>query len=160
MTCPYEVRDGKRNPDVRALEDVGVVYAVTHSIIYNALAYIFTQSSDHSANAARFIDAFFLESKTRMNPSVKYGQLIRGPGPEGKKGTYQGVLDMRWLALVGNAVTILKHGKAKEWNQAKDIAFQQWIKEYIGWLEGSYQGQQAMKKAKYVLYVASQDVKR
>jgi hypothetical protein len=118
--------------------------------VYNTLAYLFTESTEYSTNAAHFIEAFFLAPKTRMNPSVKYGQLIRGPGVEGKKGTYQGVLDMRWLAFVGNAASILRQSKAKEWSQAKDGGLQQWMKEYTEWLEGSYQGQQAMKKSKWV----------
>ena len=40
-TCPYVVRDGQFNPDVRLVDDVGAFRSLSDAVLYNAIAWTF-----------------------------------------------------------------------------------------------------------------------
>ena len=40
-TCPYIVRDGQFNPDIRLVDDVGAFRALSEAVLYNAIAWTF-----------------------------------------------------------------------------------------------------------------------
>ncbi|KAI0651739.1 alginate lyase-domain-containing protein [Trametes meyenii] len=146
-TCPYVVRDGKVNPDVRSLPDSEAAVSMSQSVLYNALAYGVARTRGYSQNVAKFVDAFFLTSATAMNPNVNYGQQVRGPGKAHQMGTYTGILDLRGLVKVVNAIQILKASASPDWTSARDKAMSNWMIAYVAWLENSSLGQQVAKKA-------------
>ncbi|KII93265.1 hypothetical protein PLICRDRAFT_171044 [Plicaturopsis crispa FD-325 SS-3] len=136
-TCPYIARDGKVNPDVRNLNGAGAINDAAQSILYNAVTYSIQQTAAASKNAASFIDAFFLASATRMNPNMNFGQLIRGPGADGQMGTFTGILDLRGIVKIANAILLLKASKSPDWTAARDSGMAAWTKAYSGWLQTS-----------------------
>ncbi|KAI0670017.1 chondroitin AC/alginate lyase [Trametes maxima] len=146
-TCPYVVRDGKVNPDVRSLPDSEAAVSMSQSVLYNALAYGVVRTRDYSQNVAKFVDSFFLTSATAMNPNVNYGQQVRGPGKAHQMGTYTGILDLRGLVKVVNAIQILKAAASPDWTSARDKAMSNWMVAYVAWLENSSLGHQVAKKA-------------
>ncbi|KAL1952072.1 hypothetical protein VTO73DRAFT_1221 [Trametes versicolor] len=154
-TCPYVVRDGQVNPDVRTIPDSPAVVAMTQSVLYNGVAYGIQKTRVYSQNVAKFIDAWFLTPATAMNPNMNYGQQVRGPGKDQQIGTFTGVLDLRGLVKVVNAIQILKVAASPDWTAARDKAMTAWMKSYVSWLENSSLGQQVASKGNnhYTFYV-------
>ncbi|KAK7694544.1 hypothetical protein QCA50_001730 [Cerrena zonata] len=146
-TCPYVVRDGQVNPDVRNLPGSQAAQNMPQSVLFNTLAYAFQKSSANSKNVAKFIDAFFLTSSTGMNPNMNFGQQVRGPGADHQKGTFTGPLDMRALVKIVNSIQILKALKSPDWTTARDQAFMKWMKTYVNWLKTSDIGKELAGKA-------------
>ncbi|KAG8684390.1 hypothetical protein FRC09_015423 [Ceratobasidium sp. 395] len=145
-TCPYKARDGRVNPDVRKLRNAAEMVDMSQAVLWNAIASVASGSTSNAKNAAFFIDTFFLNDKTRMNPHVGYGQVVRGP-PGTQPGSYMGVLDMRGLVKVVNAVLVLRETKSQYWTQETDAKMVIWASEYVKWVEGSAAGQKAARAA-------------
>ncbi|KAJ7275236.1 alginate lyase-domain-containing protein [Mycena haematopus] len=151
-TCPYVVKDGQVNPDVRTLNDPGAINDAAQSIFFNAIACAQPDSSSSSAsckNAIRFIDAFFLDSSTGMNPHMEFGQVVRGPGPEGRDGTFTGVVDLRGFVKIVNGICIINASdiNSQYWTPAIDQAMLKWTTDYANWLVTSVLGKSAGSKA-------------
>ncbi|KAG9103220.1 hypothetical protein FRC06_011760, partial [Ceratobasidium sp. 370] len=126
-TCPYKARDGRVNPDVRKLRNAAEVVDMSQAVLWNTIASVASGSTSNAKNAAFFIDKFFLDGNTRMNPHVGYGQVVRGP-PGAQPGSYMGVLDMRGLVKVVNAVLVLRESNSEYWTREMDM-------KMIGWAD-------------------------
>ena len=85
-----------------------------------------------------------------MNPNLNFGQIVRGPGPDGQKGTFTGVLDLRGMVKVCNAIQLLKAGGSSVWTKMRDDAMSAWLSKYSKWLDTSEIGQKAASRPKYV----------
>ncbi|KAF7366808.1 Chondroitin AC/alginate lyase [Mycena sanguinolenta] len=116
VTCPYSIRDGQFNPDRLTVNNIGAFTNLSDAILYNALAFSFQSesSSNYSQNIAKFVDAWFLNNATGMNPNLNYAQMNRGPN--GQVGTHTGVL-------------------CTDWTEALDTQMIAWTNQYINWLE-------------------------
>ncbi|PIL32076.1 hypothetical protein GSI_06780 [Ganoderma sinense ZZ0214-1] len=146
-TCLYEVHDGKVNPDVRSLPDSPAMVTMSQAVLHNAIAYAMMKTRSYSQNAAQFIDTFFLASSTAMNPNLNFGQLVRGPGKEHQMGTFTGVLDLRGIVKITNAIALLKAARSLDWTSARDKAMTDWMRSYVSWLESSAIGKETASKA-------------
>ncbi|KAL1664043.1 alginate lyase-domain-containing protein [Schizophyllum commune] len=136
-TCPYVVRDGKVNPDVRTLNGVSAINAISETSIYLGITAILQSGSDSASKLVSFVNTFFLDPKTRMNPNMNFGQIVRGPGPSGREGTFTGVLDLRGMVKIVNACMILRAANHPAYTPAFDKAFVGWVKDYTNWLQTS-----------------------
>jgi hypothetical protein len=123
---------------------------MSQSVIYNAIAYSITGTPGYSENAVSFIDTFFLSEETAMTPHVNFGQIVRGIGPEHRKGTFTGVLDMRGMVKVANAIMALKSSKSPHWDSNRDTAMKVWMAKYVNWLETDDIPKKTAKSAKFV----------
>jgi hypothetical protein len=148
-TCPYVGRDGQVNPDVRLLNGPEAINSVSQSIIYNAIAYALQKTSSYSAAATSFIDTFFLNPSTKMNPNMNFGQMVRGPGQAGQEGTFTGVLDLRGIVKIINGIMILKAADSPDWTAARDQELTAWMAQYADWLENSLLGKRSASRPKY-----------
>ncbi|KAH6917239.1 alginate lyase-domain-containing protein [Coprinopsis sp. MPI-PUGE-AT-0042] len=135
--CSYVGRDGKVNPDVRTLNGPGAINAVGQFILYACIASAADKTSKHALAAANAIDTFFLSSATGMHPNMRYGQVVRGPGPAGITGTFTGILDLRGLVKVLNGILILKTLGHASWTSQRESAMQSWTLQYSQWLADS-----------------------
>ncbi|KAJ3518100.1 hypothetical protein NMY22_g13828 [Coprinellus aureogranulatus] len=134
-TCPYVRRDGQFNPDVRTVNDIGNFQDMSETVFYNALSWAFakTPSNRNSETAVRHISTWFLDEATRMNPNLQYAQMQRGPGEQ--IGSQTGVLDLKGITKVVNAILILRKGSSTDWTAELDNAMMEWSRQYITWLE-------------------------
>ncbi|PFH54616.1 hypothetical protein AMATHDRAFT_134954 [Amanita thiersii Skay4041] len=148
-TCPYVVKDGVVNPDVRTLNGPMAINSVSQAVVQNAIAYVLTQSTTYSQNIARFIDTFFLDLATRMNPSIDFGQIVRGPGQKGRSGTFTGILDLSGMVKIVNGIMILRGLGTADWSSARDDSMSHWISQYIAWLKDSSIGRITASRPKY-----------
>ncbi|KAH7921786.1 chondroitin AC/alginate lyase [Leucogyrophana mollusca] len=145
-TCPYAVRDGRVNPDVRTLAGVPAINGASQAILYNAIAYALSRDRSYSKNVAAFVDAFFLTPSTRMNPNMNFGQVVRGPGFSGREGTFTGILDLRGIVKIVNGIFIMRGTSAPDWTATRDQGMTTWMTQYIGWLQSSALGEKAASR--------------
>ena len=124
---PYVRRDGMTNPDnfvahrramVRLSEIVGTLTS----------AYLITGESSYAAQAGMHLNAWFVDESTRMNPSLLYGQAIKGR----HSGRSIGVIDTIHLAEVARGAKILGERGALPAQDFENI--KHWFTEYLDWL--------------------------
>ncbi|KAF7972128.1 hypothetical protein HWV62_18852 [Athelia sp. TMB] len=133
VTCPYYQLDGQFNPDGRLVNDTGNFDAMANAVLYNALAWVITGTQQYSANAANFLNVWFLDADTSMNPNLDYAQMHRGP--TGQVGTHTGVLDLKGMAIISSAILILREGNSTDWTSTLDGQMNTWLTQYITWLQ-------------------------
>ena len=115
------------------------------------MAWVINGSSVYASNVASWVDTWFLAPDTYMNPNLNYAQVIRGPGAN--TGTHTGVLDLKCMTKVVDAVLILRAGNASEWTEAIDSGLVNWTTTYIGWLTSNAIALQEAAAPKYVTFV-------
>ena len=136
---PYIRRDGVTNPESKRDLDQPRVAALGDRLQTLALAYYFTNEDRYAAAAASQLRAWFLDPATRMNPHLRFAQLVRGnPNERGS-----GIIDTRWFIEVVDAASLLRG--SKHWSNADDAAFKQWFREYLHWLLNSPNGAHEQK---------------
>ncbi|KAJ6464037.1 chondroitin AC/alginate lyase [Mycena sanguinolenta] len=135
VTCPYHQLDGQFNPDRLTVNDITAFTNLSDAILYNALAFSFQDepSSNYSQNIAKFVDTWFLNNATGMNPNLNYAQMERGP--TGQVGSHTGVLDLKGMAKVVSGILILRQRNCTDWTEALDTQMITWTNQYINWLE-------------------------
>ncbi|KAJ7720916.1 chondroitin AC/alginate lyase [Mycena metata] len=135
VTCPYVNRDGQFNPDRLTINDIGGFFNLSDAVLYNALAFSFENksSSVYSQNIVKFIDAWFLNNDTYMNPNLNYAQMNRGP--TGQVGTHTGVLDLKGMVKIVSGILILRKRNCTDWTTEIDTQLNAWTTKYIAWLE-------------------------
>ncbi|KAJ7172095.1 chondroitin AC/alginate lyase [Mycena filopes] len=140
VTCPYVNRDGQFNPDRLTINDIGAFFNLSDAVLYNALAFSFENksSSVYSQNIVKFIDAWFINNDTYMNPNLNFAQMERGPN--GQIGTHTGVLDLKGMVKLVSGILILRKRNCTDWTTEIDTQMNAWAAKYITWLETSKLG--------------------
>lgn len=85
-----------------------------------------------------------------MNPNVNFGQIVRGPGENGRTGTFTGILDLRGVVKIVNSISIFKALNSADWSKDRDNALISWFSQYITWLSTSDIGKKAGSRPKCV----------
>lgn len=135
------------NPDVRVLNSSDYMGKVTQAGITNALSWVLTKDPDYSRTASSFIDIFFADNTTGMNPNLNYGQVVRGP-PGNQYGSFMAIVDLRGVTKIANAVQLLRQSNAPDWTLDRDRRMVGWAKGYINWLQTSLIGKKSGTAAK------------
>ncbi|HEY0810107.1 MAG TPA: alginate lyase family protein, partial [Longimicrobiales bacterium] len=156
---PYIRRDGVTNPESKRDLDQPRVHALGDRTQTLALAYYFTGQDSYAEAAAKQIKRWFLDPATRMNPHLRFAQLVRGnPNERGS-----GIIDTRWFIEIVDATVLLRG--SKHWTNADDAALKSWFSQYLNWLLTSPNGAHeraaknnhgswyAAQTAAYALYV-------
>jgi hypothetical protein len=131
---PYIRRDGETNPESKRDLDQPRVAAMGAHVQALALAYYFTGDEKYAGGAAKQLRAWFLDSATKMNPHLRYSQLVRG-NPE-ERGS--GIIDTRWFIEATQAAGLIDGSKS--WTAKDKAALQSWFKQYLDWLLTSPNG--------------------
>jgi hypothetical protein len=131
--APYLRKDGERNPD-RFMDhkvEVAKFYKGVLSITFYSH---FTDDSDYRQKANDILKIWFIDNETKMNPNLKYSQLIRNrTKPRGV-----GIIDGRRLAFLTEAIILLKVNDQLEEDVYEGI--KEWYSELLNWLTTSYYG--------------------
>ena len=93
-------------------------------------AAFFLDEPRYGERAARMIHAWFLNPKTRMNPHLQYGQVIRGVTSGGS-----GILDGRSFLRAIQGMEFL--AQTRTWNLQEQAGVRKWFEEYLRWLTTS-----------------------
>ncbi|KAJ7116999.1 alginate lyase-domain-containing protein [Mycena epipterygia] len=143
--CAYSFRDGQVNPDRNTIQDFESFTNLSDAVLYNSIAAVLQNksSSVYSQAVVKFIDTWFLDADTSMNPNLNYGQMQGGPG--GQVGEYEGVLDLRGFAKIASGILILRKSGNSDWTSDIDTQMVAWCNKYIQWLQTNAIGQGAAK---------------
>jgi len=129
---PYIRKDGIVNPETFLYDSVPLsqmLFAVSNL----SLAHYFTNEPRYCDAAVNFIDAWFFNEETMMNPKsgLQYAQLTRGID----KGRGIGIIDAKDLAFAPDSALLLQaSGTCKSWTSDKQGKLAVWLQEYVGWL--------------------------
>jgi hypothetical protein len=88
--CPYVELDGQFNPDRVLITDEAEFTSMSDAVFYNTLAWVITNTSSFSAAAAKYMDVWFINSDTMMDPNLNYAQLTRGPSGSSRSSAFIG----------------------------------------------------------------------
>jgi hypothetical protein len=132
---PYVRHDGVTNPESKRDLDQPRVAAMGEHVRDLSLAYFLTGDEKYARRSAEQLRTWFLDSATKMNPHLRFSQLVRGNPKE--RGS--GIIDTRWFIEAVDAVGLLRGSKS--WSDADQRAMEQWMSAYEQWLLTSKNGQ-------------------
>ena len=124
---PYIRRDGKTNPDnfiahrksmIRLSDIIGTLTS----------AYLITNDEKYATHAVAHLKAWFVDAKTRMNPSLLYGQAIKGR----HTGRSIGIIDTLHLVEVARGAKLLCDSPS--FSTSDQTAVKAWFGEYLTWI--------------------------
>jgi hypothetical protein len=130
--APWIRREGHINPD-RFTANKIALNATCDSIFTLGAASFFLDDPRYGRHAARLINAWFLNPKTRMNPSLEYAQAIRGVN-EARGGS----IDGRVFVRAAQGMEFL--AQSGQWDAKEAAATHKWFEDYLRWLERSKTG--------------------
>jgi hypothetical protein len=130
---PFIRRDGERNP-LRDKLDNNNMSEMATSVWLLSVLYTFTHEEAYAEKAAQFLNTWFLDPSTKMNPNMLYSQTVPGETTLRRSG----ILDSQRLIRIVDAFPLLK-GSA-HWSPAQDAGIQHWFKDFSDWLYTSEQG--------------------
>jgi len=133
---PYIRRDGERNPEINKITDHANMDRMTNAVETLALAYYLSGDEVYAGKAVQFLRAWFLDSATRMNPNLQFGQGI--PGVTTGRGI--GLIETRGLTRVVDAIGLLEGSKALT-APDKD-GLKDWFTRFLSWMQDSKNGRE------------------
>ncbi|KAH8553739.1 putative alginate lyase [Umbelopsis sp. PMI_123] len=137
----YVKRDGKRNPDIKDVKDQQQLEHFGNNLTYLALAFFFFNDEKYVNHAANLARTFFVDDRTKMNPHVNYGQVVRGEGNPSGMGRGEGIMSTRMLARIANVLPLLaNHPSFRDLNGP----IHNWFSDYLNWLITSEIGRQEL----------------
>ena len=132
---PYIRRDGYSNPENFNAHREALIRLSLH-VPALVSAWLITRDLRYAHHAALHLRAWFLDSATRMNPSLEYAQAIIGVTP----GRGTGVIDTLHLIEVSRAARHLED--ARVFAQAEFDEVCGWFAEYLDWMCNSKNGKE------------------
>ncbi|HWC97431.1 MAG TPA: alginate lyase family protein [Candidatus Sulfopaludibacter sp.] len=132
-TGTYVRKDGQVNPD-RFMSNKNALNAMGEAVFTLGTAAFLLDDTRYAQRAARDINTWFVNPKTRMNPSMEFAQVIRGSNDNPGGGILEGRIFIR--AIQG--MEFLSHTGA--WDPKDQAAVHKWFEEYLAWLTHSQSG--------------------
>jgi Alginate lyase len=125
--APYVRQDGHANPG-RFMDNKNALNAMSDAVFALGSAAFLLDNPAYAQRAARVVNAWFVNPKTRMNPNLEYSQAI--PGSD--TGRPEGVLDGRPLIRAIQGMEFL--GATGSWDAKDQAAAHKWFEDYLHWL--------------------------
>lgn len=135
---PYIRKDGQTNPEVKEYKDKEYMPALCNNVYTLALAYYFSEDKSYAEHAAKLVQVWFLDTATRMNPNLNYGQAIKGTND----GRGAGLIDTRHFVKLIDAIGILS--TSKQWTKENQEGMKKWFADFLDWMQTSKNGKDEM----------------
>lgn len=135
---PYIRKDGVVNPEVHNYPDKENMPKLCENMYSLALAYYFSGDEKYAKHVSKLLSVWFLDTATKMNPNVQFGQAIKGV----TTGRAEGVIDTRQFIFALDAVELIK--PSIHWPKLKNDALKEWFTAYLSWLNTSDIGKDEM----------------
>jgi hypothetical protein len=126
-TAPYVRRDGQVNPN-RFLANKTALNSMAEAVFTLGTAAYLLDEPRYGQRAARIIRVWFLDPKTRMNPSLENAQAIRNLN----SGRGAGIIDGRIFIRAIQGMEFLT--QTGYWDVKEQAATRKWFQEYLHWL--------------------------
>lgn len=124
---PYIRRDGYRNPE-NFREHKNVLREFTIMVTVLVAAYQLSEDDQYGLKAIEHLNAWFVHADTRMNPSLRYAQAVKGIST----GRGIGIIDTLRLINVALCIELLEEGGLLKGENFKTI--QKWFGDFGEWL--------------------------
>jgi hypothetical protein len=136
---PYIRRDGQTNPNNFNQHRL-ILRSLRNRVVALTAGFMVTNDERYSIKAITLLKEFFIDSQTKMEPHLLYGQAI--PGRCTGRGV--GIIDTLHLIGIPVAIDIL-------WNSSlmsKDIykGLKDWFADYLDWITTHQYGKDEMRK--------------
>lgn len=131
---PYIRKDGLRNPEIKKITDRQYLGELEQRCKFLALAYYFTGDEKYATQARTFLNAWFINPETKMNPNLNYGQAI--PGLNEGRGI--GIIESRLMVNILDWVFLLTPSEGFKSNELPKL--KSWFNDYLTWLLTSKNG--------------------
>jgi hypothetical protein len=131
--APYVRRDGQTNPN-RFVANKNALASMCDSVFALGAAAYFLDDPRYAQRAARDINTWFVNPKTRMNPSLEYAQTIRN----WNSGRGAGIVDGRLFIRAIQGMELL--AQTGNWDAKDQSAVRKWFQDYLHWLITSDSG--------------------
>ena len=128
---PYIRKDGMVNPEVKNYPDKENMPRVCEKVYEFSLAYYLSDNEKYAQKAKELIRVWFLDSATKMNPNVNYGQAVKGV----VEGRGEGLIDTRHFIFLLDGVQLLN--QSTSWSKKDNNELKDWFKAYYDWLDNS-----------------------
>lgn len=125
--APYERRDGLSNLDNFKAHRKAIIQ-LNHIAGSLTSAYIITKDKKYLEQLVPHLEAWFVNSETKMNPNLLYGQAISGK----VTGRGIGIIDTVHLVEVALSIEVLEDANLLKLQSLKPV--KQWFKDYLNWL--------------------------
>jgi len=133
---PYIRRDGQRNPEIYKIPDHANLADLGGAVQQLSLCWYLTGEKKYSDKAAFLLRHWFLDTATKMNPHLDYGQAI--PGVNNGRGI--GIIET--IPLIGIADAALLLESSPSWPSADAKGLHAWYAEYLHWMLTSKNGKE------------------
>ena len=134
---PYIRKDGQTNPENFVAHRLAMI-RLSQIVGMETSAYLLTGDEKFARAVGEHLNAWFVQPKTMMNPSLNYAQAIKGR----VTGRGIGIIDAIHLIEVARSVEILEDNHALP---AETIAgTKKWFSDFVDWLTTSEYGKDEM----------------
>ncbi len=136
---PYIRKDGQTNPEVKEYPDKDNMPKLCEYVYMLGLAYYFSEENQYAEHAAKLVRVWFLDTATRMNPNLNFGQAIKGIN----EGRGAGLIDTRhWVKLI-DGISLIKD--SKYWKKEDQKGIKKWFADFLHWMQTSKIGTDELK---------------
>jgi hypothetical protein len=135
---PYIRKDGQTNPEVKEYKDKEYLPKLCEAINTLGLAYYFSGNEAYASHASKLLEVWFLDSATKMNPNLNYGQAMKGHN----EGRGAGMIDTRHFVKMIDGIGLLNG--SKKWSAADQKGMQDWFSKFLNWMQTSKNGMDEM----------------
>jgi Alginate lyase len=130
---PYVNRDGQTNPG-NFVAHRQAVRQLSDAVAALGAAYKITGDDKYAKKSVELLRVFFLDEKTRMNPSLQYAQAIPGVSP----GRGTGIIDTLHIIEIPKAVEAME--KSPAFSPEILSGLKKWFADYVEWMRTSKNG--------------------
>ena len=131
---PYLRKDGETNPEVKEYKDKEYMPKLCEAVYTLGLAYYYSGNEKYAGHAAKLLRVWFLDSSTKMNPNLNFGQAIRGTNT----GRGAGLIDSRHFIKVVDAIGLMKGSEF--WKMEDQDGMKLWLSDFLNWMQTSSNG--------------------
>jgi hypothetical protein len=130
---PYIQRDGMTNPN-NFVDHRKYLMRLSVQVPALVAAWKLTGDERYARHAVKYLRAWFIDDKTKMNPNLQYAQAIHGRFT----GRGIGIIDTIHLVEVARSIELLKDSRS--FSTTEFVAVSQWFKDYLQWMTSSKNG--------------------
>ena len=123
----YIRRDGETNPENFVAHRLSMI-RLSNIIATLASGYVLEPKKVYVEHARKHLNAWFVNPQTKMHPSLKYGQAIKGK----VEGRSIGLIDTLHLVEVARGAKILM--QSTDFPVPEQQAIKAWFSEYLNWM--------------------------
>src|SRR5690606_8246816 len=131
---PYIRKDGHANPERLEITDFTYLKELCRYIRTLGYAYYFTNDKKYAEKADKFIQVWFINPETKMNPHLEFSQVIIGRN--NGQGRVEGLIDTKDFVFMLEGIELMSRGLSRE----TQGVLKKWFSDYLYWLLNSEMG--------------------